>query len=61
MVGDYALFSAIQQESGPRLFYPYFGLAYMGKNAQVRIVILKNYVYQVSFGDLGTQWQKETT
>ena len=47
-VGDYVLFSPIQQETGPRLFYPYFGLAYMGKNAQVRIMVLKNNAYQVS-------------
>jgi hypothetical protein len=46
-VGDYTLFSPVQKETGPRLFYPFFGLAYMGKNSQIRILVLKNGVYQV--------------
>ncbi len=45
--GSYVLFSTVQKENGPRSFYPYFGLAYMGKNALIRIAVLKNSLYQV--------------
>jgi hypothetical protein len=49
VVGDYTLFSAIQQETGPRSFYPFFGFAYMGNNAQIRVMVIKNSIYQVTF------------
>ncbi len=45
--GSYVLFSTVQKENGPRSFYPYFGLAYMGKNSLIRISVLKNSLYQV--------------
>jgi hypothetical protein len=49
VVGDYTLFSAIQQETGPRSFYPFFGFAYMGNNAQIRVMVIKNSIYQVTY------------
>ena len=42
------LFSPIQKENGPRLFYPFFGFAYMGKLATFRVLILQNKAIQVS-------------
>ena len=46
--GDYTLFSPLQQESGPRLLHSFFGFQYMGRNAQVRVLVLKDNAYQVS-------------
>lgn len=40
--GSYVLFSSLQREYGPRLYDPFFGFAYMGKNSQIRVVLLKN-------------------
>ena len=39
--GSYVLFSSPQREHGPRLYDPFFGFAYMGKNSQIRVVLLK--------------------
>jgi hypothetical protein len=43
--GDYVLFSAVQRDTGPPLFSPFFGFAHKGLNTQVTRDIGLIFIY----------------
>ena len=62
----YQLVSAVQVESGPRLFWPHFGFFYKAKNTKVKVIFLEkssgtqHNVLDIMVNELNNEIERES-
>ena len=52
--GQYALFSNVQKYTGPGLYDPFFGFAYLGSNANIRVSVVINQAIKFDLAQFTT-------